>query len=101
VPLAVVTTTLPEAPVATMAVIVVLFTTIKDVAATPPKVIDVAPVKLVPVIVTVVPVPPVDGVNEDTMGVVGTGTTASSFLQDVNATKKDSIKKIDLIRIIG
>ena len=36
-------------------VIVVLFTTLIDVAANPPNVIDVAPVKFVPVIVTLVP----------------------------------------------
>ena len=36
-------------------VIVVLFTMLRDVAATPPNVTDVAPVKFVPVIVTLVP----------------------------------------------
>ena len=36
-------------------VIVVLFTMIREVAATPPNVTDVAPVKFVPVIVTLVP----------------------------------------------
>lgn len=35
--------------------IVVLFATIRDVAAKPPNVTDVAPVKFVPVIVTFVP----------------------------------------------
>ena len=35
--------------------IVVLFTTLREVAANPPNVTDVAPVKFVPVIVTIVP----------------------------------------------
>ena len=35
--------------------IVVLFTTLRDVAAIPSNVTDVAPVKFVPVIVTLVP----------------------------------------------
>ena len=35
--------------------IVVLFTTLREVAANPPNVTDVAPVKFVPVIVTFVP----------------------------------------------
>ncbi len=35
--------------------IVVLFTMIREVAATPPNVTDVAPVKFVPVIITLVP----------------------------------------------
>ncbi len=38
-----------------MQVIVVLFTTLREVAAIPPNVTDVAPVKFVPVIVTLVP----------------------------------------------
>ena len=36
-------------------VIVVLFTTLREVAANPPNVTDVAPVKFVPVIVALVP----------------------------------------------
>ena len=35
--------------------IVVLFTMLREVAATPPNVTEVAPVKFVPVIVTLVP----------------------------------------------
>jgi hypothetical protein len=34
---------------------VVLFTTLREVAAIPPNVTDVAPVKFVPVIITLVP----------------------------------------------
>ncbi len=43
--------------------IVVLFTTLREVAAKPSNVTDVAPVKFVPVIVTLVPpaLSPVDG----------------------------------------
>ena len=52
------TATCPEAPFPTTAVIVVVFTTLNDDAAIPPKVTDVAPVKPVPVIVILVPVTP-------------------------------------------
>ena len=49
----------PTAPAVARAgviqVIVVLSTSVREVAATPPNVTDVAPVKFVPVIVTLVP----------------------------------------------
>ena len=52
-------TIMPTAPAVVRAgvtqVIVVLFTTLIEVAANPPNVTDVAPVKFVPVIVTVFP----------------------------------------------
>ncbi len=62
-----VVTIMPTAPAIVRAgviqVIVVLFTTLIEVAAIPPNVTDVAPVKEVPVIVTLVPpaVLPVNG----------------------------------------
>jgi hypothetical protein len=52
-PLAVVTLTLPVAPAPTTAVIEVALTTLNEVAAVPPKLTADAPVKLVPVMVTV------------------------------------------------
>ena len=52
-PPGVVTDTKPELPLATTAVMVVLLTTLNEVAAVPPKLTAVAPVKLVPVMVTV------------------------------------------------
>ncbi len=55
VPPGVVTITLPDEPLANTAVIMVADTTLKDAAAVPPKLTAVAPVKLVPVIVTVDP----------------------------------------------
>ncbi len=64
VPDAVVTDTLPEVPAATVAVILVALTTVKALAAVPPKLTAVAPVKLVPVIVTICPVFPDVGVKE-------------------------------------
>ena len=64
VPTGVVTLTSPDVPFATTAVMLVALTTVKDVAAVPPKVTAVAPVKLVPVMVTVAPVPADAGVNE-------------------------------------
>ena len=62
-----VVTTMPTAPALVRAgviqVIVVLFTTLIDVADKPSNVTDVAPVKFMPVIVTLVPpaMPPDDG----------------------------------------
>ena len=53
IPFGVVTLTLPVAPVPTTAVIVVALTTVNEAAAVPPNLTAVAPVKLVPVIVTV------------------------------------------------
>jgi hypothetical protein len=67
-PPGVVTETLPELPAATTAVIVVAFTTENEVAAVPPKLTAVVPVKLVPVTVTVSPVAAEVGVNEVIVG---------------------------------
>ena len=70
VPPAVVTETVPLAPVPIVAEICVpVLETI--VAAVPPNVTAVAPVRFVPVIVTVLPCPVVAGVNDV---IVGTGT---------------------------
>jgi len=68
VPPAVVTTTLPVLPPATIAEICVLLSTLKEAAGVPPKLTAVAPVRLVPVIITVAPVVAVVGVNEDMVG---------------------------------
>ena len=70
VPLAVVTLTLPLVPLPTTAVMVVAFTTVNEVAAVPPKLTAVAPVKFVPVMVTVEPVAAVVGVKDVSVGVV-------------------------------
>ena len=64
VPPGVVTFIFPVAPVPTMAVMVLSLTIINDEAATPPKVTAVVPVKFLPVIVTVVPIPPLIGVKD-------------------------------------
>ena len=56
--------------------IVVLLTTVKLVASTPPKLTLVVALKLVPVMVIVLPVVAVAGVNEVTVGVQGVGTLA-------------------------
>ena len=63
-----VTVTLPEAPFPTIAVIVVALFTTKEVAATPPNVTEVMPLKLLPVIVTDVLLEPEVGVKEETTG---------------------------------
>jgi len=68
VPPAVVTLTFPEAPAATTAVILVGELTVNEVAAKLPKLTAVAPVRLVPVIVTDAPVPPLVGVKEAIVG---------------------------------
>ena len=70
VPLGVVIDTLPVVPAATTAVILVALTTEKDAAAVPPKLTAVAPVKFVPVIVTVVPVAADKGLKEVMAGPV-------------------------------
>ena len=63
VPTGLVTLTLPEVPDATTAVMLVAETTLKDVAAVPPKLTAVVPIKLVPVMVMVVPLPALVGVK--------------------------------------
>ena len=68
VPPGVVTLTFPEVPAATTAVMLVAETTLKEVAAVPPKLTAVAPVKSVPVKVTVVVEPALVGVNEVIVG---------------------------------
>jgi hypothetical protein len=68
VPPGVVTDIIPVVPLATTAVMLVALTTVKEVVAVPPKLTAVAPVKLVPVMVTVSPVPTDDGVNELMVG---------------------------------
>jgi len=67
-PLAVVTLTFPVAPVPTMAVIFVGLTIVNEVAATPPKLTDVVPEKLLPMIEIVVFLPAEAGVNEVIVG---------------------------------
>ena len=66
------TSTVPV-PAGEVAVIVVAETTVKPVAAVAPNVTAVAPVKLVPVMVTVVPPPPGPEVGEIDV-TVGAGT---------------------------
>ena len=68
VPPGVVAETVPVVPLPTTAVIWVAEFTMKLAAAVPPKVTDVAPVRLVPVMITEVPLPPDAGVNELIVG---------------------------------
>jgi|HubBroStandDraft_6_1064221.scaffolds.fasta_scaffold1290151_1 hypothetical protein len=51
------------APVGTVALICVELLTVKDVAVVPLNLVDVAPVKFVPVIVTEVPITPLGGLK--------------------------------------
>ena len=72
VPPGVVIVIVPVAPFPTVALAEVLLMTVKDVAGVPPKATAVTPVKLAPVIVTTVPVPPLVGVNEVMVGAMVT-----------------------------
>ena len=79
VPLGIVTRTLavPAVPAGVVAVMLVGLTTVTPVAATPAMVTAEAPVKFVPVIVTLVPpkVVPVAGAMLVTVGAGGGGVT--------------------------
>ena len=68
VPPEVVTEMVPVVPLPTTAVMLVGLSTVKEVAAVPPKLTSVAPVKLVPVIETDVPANADVGVNEVMVG---------------------------------
>ena len=68
VPPGAVTDTEPLLPEPTNAVIVVAFTTVKDVAATPLKLTAVVPVRFVPVMVTIAPVVAVVGEKDVIVG---------------------------------
>lgn len=68
VPVGVVTETAPLAPLATWAVMVVESTTVKEAAATPPKLTAVAPLKWFPLMRTAVPLSPDAGVKLLMMG---------------------------------
>lgn len=68
VPPGLVTLILPEVPAETTAVMLVAETTVKEVAAVPPKLTAVTPIKFVPVRVTVAPVAAEVGVNEVIVG---------------------------------
>src|SRR5260221_12804310 len=66
----VVTLTTPEAPALTTALMDVGDTTIKELAAMPPKLTPVTPVKLVPVILTALPVDALVGVIDLVGGLI-------------------------------
>ena len=79
VPPGVVTLTFPEVPAATTAVMLVAETTLKEVAAVPPKLTAVAPVKSVPVKVTVAPVAALVGVKEVITGATAIGVALTAL----------------------
>ena len=79
VPPGVVTLTLPEVPDPTTAVMLVAKTTLNDVTAVPPKLTAVAPVKLVPVMVMVVPLPALVGLKLVMVGIAGMVVTEIVF----------------------
>ncbi len=68
VPPEVVTVILPVAPLPTIALMEVVLITVKEAAAVLPMVTAVTPVKLVPLMDTAVPTPPLVGVNEVMVG---------------------------------
>ncbi len=63
VPMGVVTETAPLAPLPTLAVMVAESTTLNEAAATPPKLTAVAPLRLVPLMRTAVPLSPDTGLK--------------------------------------
>ena len=69
-PVVTITLRVPALCAGVIQVIVVLFTMLREVAAIPPNVTDVAPVKDVPVIVTLVP-PAVLPVNVEMLLITG------------------------------
>jgi hypothetical protein len=97
VPPGVVTLTLPEAPAPTTAVMLVAETTVKDVAAVPPKLTEVAAVKLMPVTVTVAPAAPEVGAKEVIAGVGVSGGAGSLFLHDQKQIKSKKQSNIFFI----
>jgi hypothetical protein len=86
VPEGVLTETFPEAPEPTTAVMLLGETTVKELADVPPKLTEVAPVKSLPVKVTVEPVFAVTGLIEVITG-AGTGFTITATGADVSVTK--------------
>lgn len=102
-PPGVVTDTLPVVPAATTAVTLVGETTVNDVAAVPPKLTAVAPVRFVPVIVTVAPVPALVGVNDV---ITGAGTKVNPVFVAVppgvvTDTLPDELSAITAVIIVG
>lgn len=75
VPPGVVTMMLPEVPVPTTAVMIFEVTTVNEAAAVPPNETAVAPVKLLPFIVTVAPCGAAVGLNDV---IVGAGINVNS-----------------------
>lgn len=86
VPSGVLTAILPDVVTGTTAVILVALTTVKLVAATLLNLTEVVPVKLVPVIVTLVPVAPEVGVNEV---IVGTHIVVTCNSPDTSEVRVD------------
>jgi len=70
VPPGAVTVIVPVAPLPTVAVSEVSLTTVKATAAVLPKTTALAPVKLIPVMLTIAPAPPLVGVNDVMAGAV-------------------------------
>jgi hypothetical protein len=101
VPPGVVTQIFPVvAPVGTVAVIWVDEPPVKLVADVPPNVTAVAPVRFVPVIVTIVPTGPEVGVNEVIVGLVG-GAAEDGGAMAIAATTKITARIAARARVVG
>ena len=81
----VVTDTFPEAPEATIAVMLVAEFIVNELASTSPKLTAVAPVKLTPVTFIAEPTPPEVGIKLLIIGVLG-GKLNCCFLTSVSET---------------
>src|SRR6266487_4239750 len=86
IPDGVFTDIIPELPLPTTAVIVVDETTVNDVAGMPPNETSVAPVKLLPVMVTIVPLLPLVGVNDVITGPVIPFLSIESLSDNISDT---------------
>jgi hypothetical protein len=86
-----VTETVPLAPAPTTEEMLVAELTVNEVAGVPPKLTAVAPVKFVPVIVTVVPVEAEVGVKEAMLGRVGLFLNTETVLLTEFAVAKSGL----------
>jgi len=82
--LVLVTVMLPVVPAPTTAVIWVELTTLNEVAAVPPNLTALIFTKLVPVMVTVIPLPAEVGVNDEMVGVAPNAVTTNKLKTSVN-----------------
>jgi hypothetical protein len=97
VPSMVVTLTFPDEPVPTVAVMLVGEFTVNEAAGVPPKLTAVAPVKSVPVMVTVVPADADVGANEETTGAGAIPACAATLRSNNKQQERNSLGRVFII----